>query len=46
MKKAIGIDISKYDRTFNPELSIYPLDFVVARAGVLQKFLLRWRTAI
>jgi len=33
MKKAIGIDISKYDRTFNPQESMYPLDFVVARAG-------------
>ena len=33
MKKAIGRDISKYDRTFSPEKSIYPLDFVIARAG-------------
>lgn len=33
MKKAIGRDISKYDRTFNPQESMYPLDFIVARAG-------------
>ena len=33
MKKAIGLDISKYDRTFNPQESMYPLDFVIARAG-------------
>ena len=33
MKKAIGRDISKYDRSFNPEESIYPLDFIIARAG-------------
>jgi len=33
MRKAIGRDISKYDRTFSPEESMYPLDFVIARAG-------------
>lgn len=33
MKKAIGLDISKYDRIFKPEDSIYPIDFVVVRAG-------------
>jgi len=33
MKKAIGVDISKYDKTFNPDLSMYPLDFVFVRAG-------------
>ena len=33
MKKAIGVDISKYDKTFNPDLSMYPLDFVIVRVG-------------
>jgi len=33
MKKAIGRDISKYDRSFSPQESMYPLDFIIARAG-------------
>lgn len=33
MKRAIGIDISKYQLRFNPEESAYNIDFVIARAG-------------